>query len=93
MVDLDVFINYRPNGMNFLPIIFCYVKTICISLSDPAFFCEFVIGKEIYLNHDIDKKLNFNPTMRRMFYKYFKYVLFITKVIFKSSNFLLIIWT
>ena len=59
-----------------------------ISLCDTAFFCKFAVDKGVHKNYNIEKQLNFNPTMRRLFYIYFKYVIFPTKDISKSPIFL-----
>ena len=87
VADMHVSINYLPDGMNLLPIIFYYVEAMRISLWNTEFFCEFGVDKGVHKNHNIDKQLNFNPTMRRVFYRYFKYVLFPAKVISKSPTF------
>ena len=85
VVDLDVSINYLSDGMDHLPIIFYYMKTMCISLWDTAFFRD--IYKEIHVNHNNDKQFNFKPTIRRVFYRYFKYVIFHVETISKSFFF------
>jgi hypothetical protein len=87
VVDLDVSINYLPDGMDPLPTIFDYVETMRISLWDTAFFREFAVDKGVHKNHNIDKQLNFKSAMRRVFYRYFKYVLFPAQAISKSPTF------
>ena len=87
VADLDVSINYLPNGMDPLPTIFDYVETMRILLWDAAFFCEFAVDKGIHKNNKIDKQLNFKPAMQRVLYRYFKYVLFPAKAISKSPTF------
>ena len=88
VADMHASINYLPDCMDPLPTIFYYVKIMCISLWDTTFFCEFGVDKEVHKNHNIDKQLNFNPAMRRVLYRYFKYVFIHVKVISKSPTFL-----
>ena len=88
VADMHVSINYLPDGMDPLPTIFDYVEAMRISLWDTAFFREFGVDKGVHKNHNIDKQLNFYPAMRRVFYRYFKYVLFPAKAISKSPIFL-----
>ena len=87
VVDMHVSINYLPDGMDILLTIFYYVEAMRISLQDTAFFREFGVDKGVHKNHNIDKQFNFNPAMRRVFYRYFKYVLFRAKAISKSPIF------
>ena len=87
VADMHVSINYLPDGMDPLPTIFDYVEAMRISLWDTAFFREFGVEKGVHKNHNIDKQFNFNPAMRRVFYRYFKYVLFPAKAISKSPTF------
>ena len=87
VADMHRTINYLPDGMDPLSIIFYYVKAMRISLWDTTFFREFGVDKGVHKNHNIDKQLNFNPAMRRVFYRYFKYVIFLAKAIFKSLIF------
>jgi len=87
MVDLDMAINYLPDGMDPLSTIFNYVETMHILLWDTTFFCEFFVDKGIHINNKIDKQLNFKPAIQRVIYRYFKYVLFPAKAISKSPTF------
>ena len=87
VADMHVSINYLPDGIDPLPTIFYYVEAMRISLWATTFFCQFGVDKEIHKNHNIDKQVNFNPPMLRVFYRYFKYVLFPAKAIFKSPIF------
>ena len=87
MTDLNVSINYLPNDMDLLFIVFNYVEIIHMWLWDIIFFHEIIVGKEIYKIIT----LTINPItiqpLRRVFYEYFKYVLFFVKVISKSRIF------
>jgi len=87
VVDLDMGINYLPDGMDPLPTIFDYMETMQILLQDTTFFCEFLVDKGVHKNNKIDKQLNFKLAMQRVIYRYFKYVLFPTKTISKFSTF------
>ena len=52
-----------------------------MSLWDAAFFREFVVNERVHKNHNIDKQINFKLVMQRVFYRYFKYVIFRAKKI------------
>ena len=65
VADLDVSINYLPDGMDPLPTIFDYVETMRILLWDTAFFREFAVDKGVHKNNKIEKQLNFKSAMQR----------------------------
>ena len=87
VANMHVSIDYLLDGRDILPIIFYYLEAIYISLWDTVFFHKFVVDQRVHKNHNIDKQLNFNPAMRRVFDIYFKHVLFLAKVISKSPIF------
>ena len=80
------------DGMDLLPIIFYYVEAMHTSLWETAFFREFGVNKGVHKNHNIDKQFNFNMVMQRMFFKYFKYILFHAKAISKPPTLFANFW-
>jgi hypothetical protein len=60
---------------------------MCISLWDTAFYREFNAEKGVHKNNLIEKQLNFFPALKRVVYRYFKFVLFPAHAITKSPAF------
>ena len=84
VANSNVSINYLSDGIDLLSIIMWKQYAYCHRI---LHFCEFAIGKRVHKNHNIDKQFNFKLVMLRVFYMYFKYVLFPIKVVSKSPMF------
>jgi hypothetical protein len=87
VADLNVIVNYLPENHEPLPQISDYVESIRISLWDSAFFREFNAEKGVHKNNTPEKQLNFGPALKRVVYRYFKFVLFPAQAISKSPAF------
>jgi hypothetical protein len=87
VADLNVIVNYLPENHKPLPQISDYVESIRISLWDSIFFHEFNAEKGVHKNNTPEKQLNFGPALKRVVYKYFKFVLFPAQAISKSPAF------
>ena len=87
--DINVCINYLPDGMDLLPTIFYCLQIMRISLWNTTFLANLLWIRE-FTKTLIHKQLNFYLAMRRVLYRYFKYVIFPAKVISKSPIFLAI---
>jgi len=85
--DQNVTINYQPDGWDPIPTIFYYIEQIRMSLWDTTFFREFAVEKGVNKNNTIDKQYLFKPTLYRVLFRYFKYVLFPSKAISRSLPF------
>lgn len=85
--DLDVTIDYFPDGEDPIQSIFDYVEAMRCSLWDTAFFREFGAAQQVHKNNTIDKQPNFHPALRRVLYRYFKYILLPRKAISKVPPF------
>jgi hypothetical protein len=84
---MDVTVNYLPDNHDPLHQISDYVESIRISLWDSAFYREFNAEKGVHKNNPPEKQLNFAPALKRVVYRYFKFVLFPAHAISKSSAF------
>jgi hypothetical protein len=84
---LKVVVNYLPDNHDPLPQISDYVESMRISLWDTAFHREFNAEKGVHKNNPIEKQLNFFPALKRIVYRYFKFVLFPAHAITKSPAF------
>ena len=80
-------INYNPDDGDPIPTIFDYVENMRCSLWDVAFFREFRVPGEVHKNHTVDKQPSFFAALRRVLYRYFKYVLLPRKAIPKIPPF------
>jgi hypothetical protein len=87
VADLNIVVNYLPDNHDPLPQISDYVESMRISLWDTAFYREFNTKKRVHKNNPIEKRLNFFPALKRVVYRYFKFVLFPPHAITKSSAF------
>jgi hypothetical protein len=87
VVDLNVTVNYLPDNHDPLPQIADYVESKQISLWDTTFYREFNAEKGVHKNNPIEKQLNFFPALKRVVYRYFKFVLFPAQAISKSPAF------
>jgi hypothetical protein len=86
VADLNVTVNYLPENHDPLPQISDYVESIRISLWDSAFYREFN-ERGVHKNNTPEKQLNFGSALKRVVYRYFKFVLFPAHAISKSPAF------
>jgi len=84
---LEVTIDLSPDGEDPISSIFDYVEAMRCSLWDVAFFREFKPSQQVHKNNSIDKQPNFHQALRRVLYRYFKYILLPRKAIFKVPRF------
>jgi hypothetical protein len=87
VADLNVSVNYHPENHDPLPQISDYVESVRISLWDNAFFHEFNADKRVHKNNIPEKQLNFGQALKRVVYRYFKFVLFPNHAISKTPAF------
>ena len=87
VADLNVTVNYFPENHEPLPQISDYMESIRMSLWDSAFYHEFNAEKGVHKNNTPEKLLNFGPALKRVVYRYFKFVLFPVYAISKSPAF------
>jgi len=87
VADLNVTINYLPENHEPLPQISDCVESTWISLWDSAFYREFNAEKGRHKNNTPEKQLNLGPALKRVVYRYFKFVLFPAYGISKSPAF------
>jgi hypothetical protein len=87
VADMDVTVNYLPDNHDPLHQISDYVESIRISLWDTAFYREFNAEKRVHKNNPPEKQLKFGPALKRVVYRYFKFVLFPAHAISKSPTF------
>lgn len=85
--DLEVTVDYNPDGEDPIQTIFDYVEAMRCSLWDIAFFREFKVSQQVHKNNTIDKQPNFYQALRRVLYRYFKYILLPKKAISKVPPF------
>jgi hypothetical protein len=76
ITDMGISINYLPDGEDPIPSISDYIETMRISLWEIAFFREFAVEKGIHKNKSSEDQLYFTEAMRRILYRYFKFILF-----------------
>jgi hypothetical protein len=58
-----------------------------ISLWDSAFFLEFSLEKRVHKNKSSKDQVNFKHAMKRVLFRYFKFVLFPKKALFRTPAF------
>lgn len=87
VTDLGVRINFCPDGENPIESIFDYVEGMRCSLWDIAFFREFMGPDQAHKNKTKDQQPNFQPALRRILYRYFKYVLLPRKALSRVPAF------
>jgi len=75
VTDLGVTINFNPEGEDPIPTIFDYVEAMRCTMWDTAFFREFRGAEQPHKNKTPDQQPNFFPAVRRVLYRYFKYIL------------------
>jgi hypothetical protein len=87
IADMGVSINYFPDGQDPISSISEYIETTHISLWKIAFFLEFSTKKGVHKNKKVENQLNFKQAMRRVLFKYFKFVLFPFKALARTPAF------
>jgi hypothetical protein len=87
VANLNVIVNYLPENHDPLPQISDYVESIRISLWDTTFYGEFNAEKGMHKNNTPEKQMNFGPDLKRVLYRYFKFILFPHQAISKSPAF------
>jgi hypothetical protein len=85
--DMGVTINYALDGQDPIPSISEYIETMLISLWDNAFFLEFSLDKGVHKNKSSEDQVNFKQAMRKVLFKYFKFILFPKKALSRISAF------
>jgi hypothetical protein len=85
--DMGVNINYFPDGQDPMSTISEYIETMRISLWETAFFFEFSMEKGVHKNKKAEDQVNFKPAMRRVLFRYFKFVLFPFKALTRTPTF------
>jgi hypothetical protein len=85
--DIEVTINYAPDGRDPIPSISEYIETMRIFLWDSAFFLEFSLDKGVHKNKSSEDQVNFKQAMRRVLFRYFKFVLFPKKALSRTLAF------
>ena len=87
VTDLGVTIDYSPDDQNPIEKIFDYVEAMRCSLWDIAFFREFSGADQAHKNKTKDQQPNFQPALRRILYRYFKYILLPRKALTRVPAF------
>jgi hypothetical protein len=85
--DMGVTINYAPNDQDPIPSISEHIETMHISLWDSAFFLEFSLEKGVHKNKSSEDQVNFKQAMKRVLFRYFKFVLLLKKALFRTPAF------
>jgi hypothetical protein len=85
--DMGVTINYALDGQDPILSISEYIETMRISLWDNAFFLEFSSDKGLHKNKSSEDQVNFKQAMRRVLFRYFKFVLFPKKALSRTPTF------
>jgi hypothetical protein len=91
--DMGVNINYFPDGQDPMSTISEYIETMRISLWKTAFFFEFSMEKGVHKNKKVEDQVNFKPAMRRVLFRYFKFMLFPLRPWQELQHSLLPFWT
>ena len=85
--DMGVTINYEPEGADPIEEIFDYVESMRCSLWDIAFFREFKGPDQVHKNKTSDQMPNFREAVKRVLFRYFKYILYPRKAVSKVPAF------
>ena len=92
LTDLGEVIDYNPDGEDPILTIFDYVETMRCQLWEISFFIELGRDNGAHKNNPPDKQHFFVQAVRRVLYRYFRYVLLprraISKVPIFSPNYL-----
>jgi hypothetical protein len=87
IADMEVNINYFPDGQDPIPSISEYIETMRISLWKTASFLEFSTRKGIHKNKKAEDQVNFKHAMWRVLFRYFKFILFPSKALVRTLAF------
>ena len=87
LTDLGESIDYNPDGEDPILTIFDYVEAMRCQLWDTAFFIELGGDNGAHKNNPPDKQPLFVQAVRRVLYRYFRYVLLPRKAISKVPPF------
>ena len=87
LTDLGEIINYNPDGEDPILTIFDYVEAIRCQLWEVAFFSELGGDNGAHKNNPPEKQFFFVQAVRRVLYRYFRYVLLPRKAISKVPVF------
>ena len=87
LTDLGEIIDYNPDGEDPILTIFDYVEAIRCQLWDIAFFVELGGDNGAHKNNPPEKQPFFVQAVRRVLYRYFRYVLLPRKAISKVPVF------
>ena len=87
LTDLGELIDYNPDGQDPILSIFDYVEAMRCQLWEIAFFTELSGDNGAHKNNPPDKQPFFVQAVRRVLYRYFRYVLLPTKAISKVPVF------
>jgi hypothetical protein len=85
--DLGEIIDYNPDGEDPILTIFDYVEAMRCQLWETAFFVELAGDNGAHKNNPPDKQPFFLQAVRRVLYRYFRYVLLPRKAISKVPPF------
>jgi hypothetical protein len=85
--NMDINIDYTPEGSNPLISLTNYIETMQISLWETTFFREFVADKGVYKNNKPYDQLNLKEAVRRVLYRYFKFVLVPANAVSRTPSF------
>jgi hypothetical protein len=87
LTDLGEIIEYNPDGEDPILMIFDYVEAMRCQLWDTAFFTELGGDNGAHKNNPPEKQPFFVQAVRRVLYRYFRYVLLPRKAISKVPPF------
>ena len=87
LTDLGEFVDYNPDGEDPILTIFDYVEAMRCQLWEVAFFTELGGDNGAHKNNPPDKQPFFIQAVRRVLYRYFRYVLLPRKAISKVPPF------
>ena len=87
LTDIGETIDYNPDGMDLVLTIFDYVEAMRCQLWETAFYIELGGDNGAHKNNPPDKQPFFLQAVRRVLYRYFRYVLLPRKAISKVPPF------
>jgi hypothetical protein len=85
--NMGVNINYFSDCQVSISSISEYIETMHISLWETVFFLEFSIEKEVHKNKKAEDQMNFKQAVRRVLFRYFKFILFSLKALARTPTF------
>lgn len=87
IADMGIDINYGPENGDPIERIFDYVESMRCSLWDLAFFREFKGPDQVHKNKTPEQMPNFTQAVKRVLFRYFKYILYPRKAVSKVPTF------